>query len=173
MSTRRTEDWTSDKDTLESLYERCLEEIKRRLEQTSTLTADTFQAAAYAVRDHLIGSMGQRQDELNQVIETLVTQWKQVLAHGEQVRQRTQDSDTVQDWAEHGVSLLAHMAGTIKTLAGEVESRLQRELAYRTGTVVGTGLFFCTQCDKELRKHKTGPLPPCSRCHGTVFRRRS
>jgi hypothetical protein len=172
MPTHRTEDHTS-KDTLESLYERCLEEIKKRLEQTATLTAETFQAAAYAVRESLATSMGERQEDLNQVIETLVRQWEQVLAHGEQVRKEVQEGDTVQDWAERGVSLLAHLAGTVRTLAGEVEGRLQRELEYRTGTVVGAGNFFCTQCDKAIRKVKTGPLPPCSRCHGTVFRRRS
>jgi hypothetical protein len=172
MSTHHTEDQTSSKDTQESLYERCLEEIKKRLEQTATLTAEAFQAAAYAVRDNLAASMGEHQEDLNQVIETLVRTWEQVLSHGEQIRKEAQERAPVQDLTERGVSLLAHLAGTIKTLAGEVESRLQRELEYHTGTVVGAGNFFCTQCDKEIRKAKTGPLPPCSRCHGTVFYRR-
>jgi hypothetical protein len=171
MSHRHTEDWASTKDALESLYERCLAEIKTRLEQTTTLNAETFQAAAYAVRDHLAASMVARQEELNQVIETLVQQWQQVLTQAEPVRQQALASDTVQDWTARGVSLLAHLAGTIKTVAGEVESRLQRELEYHTGTVVGAGNFFCTRCDKPIQKVKTGPLPPCSRCHGTVFRR--
>lgn len=173
MPTHHTEDHTSTKDTFESLYDRCLEEIKRHLDQTATLTTEAFQSAAYAVRDSLATSMGERQEDLNQVIEILVRQWKQVLTHGEQVQKDLQESDTVQDWAERGASLLAHLAGTVKTFAEEVESRLQRELEYHTGTVVGAGNFFCTRCDKEIRKVKTGPLPPCSLCHGTVFRRRS
>ncbi len=173
MPTHHSEDRTSNRDSRESIYERCIEEIKQRLEQTASLTAETFQAAAYAVRDNMVTSMGDRQDDLNEVIETLVKQWQQVLTHGEQIRKDAQESDTLQDWTERGVSLLAHLAGTIKTFAGEVEDRLQRDLEYRTGTVVGVGNFFCTQCDKPIQKVKTGPLPPCSRCHGTVFRRRS
>jgi hypothetical protein len=173
MPTRRTRDQSSTRDPSEFLYERCLEEIKQRLGHTATLTAEAFQAAAYAVRDNLAAAMGEHQEDLNRVIDTLVEQWQQVLTQGEQIGQHFQQSDTMQALSEHGVSLLADLAGTVKSFAGEVESRLQRQLEYRTGTVVGAGNFFCTKCDKELRKAKTGPLPPCSRCHGTVFHRRS
>jgi hypothetical protein len=136
------------------------------------IDADTFQAAADAVRDSLANTSGVRQEDLQQVIDTMVRRWQQVLTDSEQVRHELLTHETMQTLAEHGVSLLAHLAGAVKTLAGEVESRLQRELEYHTGTVVGVGNFSCTQCDKEIRKGKLGPLPPCSRCHGTVFRRR-
>jgi predicted PP-loop superfamily ATPase len=172
MSAHHAEEHTSENDALHSLYERCIEEIKQRLEQTATLSAETFQAAAYAVRDHLAASMDGQQDELNNIIEILLKQWEQVFTHGDHVRQNVHDPDAVQVWAERGVSLLANLAGTVRTFAGDVERHLQRELEHRTGTIVGTGNFFCTQCDKVIKKVKTGPLPPCSRCRGTVFRRR-
>lgn len=171
MPTHQTDDKTS-QDSLASLYERCLEEIRRRLDQTTTLSAETLQSVAHAVQESLAKAREVRQEDLQQVIDTIVRHWQQVLTHSEQVQQEHPSSDAMQALAEHGVSLLAHLAGTVKTLAGEVESRLQRELEYRTGTVVGVGNFFCTQCDKDIRKSKPGPLPPCSRCHGTVFRRR-
>ena len=172
MPDHHAEDHTSANDTRHSLYERCIEEIKQRLEHTATLTADIFQAAAYAVRDNLATSMESHQDELNEVIETLVKQWQQVFTPGDQIRQDVRHSDTVQEWTERGVSLLANLAGTVRTFASEVENRLQRELEYRTGTVVGIGNFFCIKCDKVIKKVKIGPLPPCRRCHGTVFHRR-
>jgi hypothetical protein len=172
MSTRHTEDQTSSRDAFDALYAQCLAELKQRLEHTTTLTAEVLQSTAYAVREHFMPLMEGRQEELQHVIDTLVTQWQQILRHEPRVRQDTPAHDTLQDWSERGVSWLAHLAGTIKTLAGEVEEHLQRELEYHTGAVVGAGNFFCTQCDKDLRKVKTGPLPPCSRCHGTVFRRR-
>jgi hypothetical protein len=171
MPTHQTDEKTP-KDPLASLYERCLEEIRQRLEQTTTLSAETFQAVASAVQESLAKAHDVRPEHLQQVMDTLVRHWQQVLAHSAPMQPAGPSSDTMQALAEHGVSLLAHLAGTVKTLAGEVESRLQRELEYHTGTVVGVGNFFCTQCDKDIRKHKPGPLPPCSRCHGTVFRRR-
>ena len=171
MSSHHAEAQPSENDTIHTLYERCVEEIKQHLEHTATLSAETFQAAASAVRDHLAASMDGRQDELNDIIETLIKQWEQVVAHGDQVRRDMQAPDVVEAWAEHGVSLLANFAGKIRTFAGDVESHLQRELEHRTGTVVGSGTFSCTQCDKVIKKVKIGPLPPCSRCRGTVFRR--
>ena len=172
MSTRHTEDQTSSRDAFDALYEQCLEAVKKRLEHTTTLTAEVLQSTAYAVRNHFMSSMEGGQEPLNQAIDTLVKQWQQVLMHGNAVRQDPQVHDTLHDLTERGVSLLAHLAGTIQTMAGEVEEHLQRELAYHTGAVVGAGNFFCTQCDKDIHKVKAGPLPPCSRCHRTVFRRR-
>ena len=171
MSSHHAEEHTSKNDALHSLYERCIEEIKQRLEHTATVSEETFRAAAYAVRDYLATSMDGQQEEINNIIEILLKQWDQVFTHSNQVRQGIRDSRVVQDWTERGVSLLANLAGTVRTFASDVESHLQRELEYHTGTVVGTGNFFCTQCDKVIKKVRVGPLPPCSRCHGTVFRR--
>jgi predicted RNase H-like nuclease (RuvC/YqgF family) len=172
MSTHHTDDHTSAQDAFEALYDRCLQEILQRLEATTLVTADTIQAVSQALRDSLAKAGEVDQRDVQRVIETLSQHWQQVLAHGDQLKQDLQTQEAVQELTERGVSLLAHLAGAVKTVAGEVESRLQRELEYHTGTVVGAGNFFCLQCDKEIRKAKTGPLPPCSRCRGTIFRRR-
>jgi hypothetical protein len=127
---------------------------------------------AYIVQEQLAKTKGVNQDELRQVIDTLIQRWQEVFAGRKQTQQDFHTPEAVQALTEHGVSLLAHFAGAVKTLASEVESHLQRELEYHTGSVVGAGNFFCIQCDKQIRKVKTGPLPPCRRCHGTVFRRR-
>jgi hypothetical protein len=171
MPTDQTGDKRSE-DTLASLYARCLEEIQRLLGDTTVLTAETFRAVAYTVRDQLAQTGMVNQEELQRVIDTLIQHWREVRYGKAQGWQDVYTPATIQAFTEQGVSWLAHLAGTIKTLAGEVESHLQRELEYHTGSVVGGGNFFCLRCDKEIRKVKTGPLPPCSRCHGTVFRRR-
>jgi hypothetical protein len=170
MSSCHTEKQASD-ESLASLYARCLEEIRQRLEPAVTLTAETLQVAASAVQESLTKAGNIRQDDLQRIIDTIVTNWQQALAHHVQEPQEIRPSPTVQALTEQGMALLAHLAGAVKTFAGEVESRLQRELEYHTGTVVEAGNFFCTQCDKEIQTVKIGPLPPCSRCHGTAFRR--
>jgi hypothetical protein len=127
---------------------------------------------AQTVQETFAKTRGVNQDELQQVIDTLLQHWQEVLARGAQGRQDFHPPEAMQVLTEQGVSWLAHLAGAVKTLAGEIESHLQGELEYRTGTVVGAGNFFCVRCDKEIRKVQTGPLPPCSHCHGTIFRRR-
>jgi hypothetical protein len=169
MPTRHTEET---QDTFASLYERCLQEIQQRLRETTTLTTEVLQVAAERVRESLSRTKGVPQDDLNRVIDTIIQQGQRLFTSGEPLRQELHPHETVQAWTERGVALLADLAGAVKSFAGEVESQLQRELEYHTGTMVGAGNFFCTRCDKPLQKVKTGPLPPCSRCHGTVFRRR-
>jgi hypothetical protein len=149
-----------------------LEEIQQRLRETTALTADVLRIAAESVRESLSRTPGVSQDELDRVIDTIIQQGQRLITSGEHLWQELHQSDSVQTWTNRGVALLADLAGAVKSFAGEVESQLQRELEYHTGTVVGAGNFFCTRCDKPLQKLKTGPLPPCSCCHGTVFRRR-
>jgi polyhydroxyalkanoate synthesis regulator phasin len=171
MSTDHTGEKPTE-DSLAALYARCLEEIQRLLDHTTILTAETFRAMANVVQDKLAKTGGVNQDELRRVIDMLMQRWQEVFTSREQVRKDFHTPEAIQELTEQGISLLAHLAGTVKTLAGEVESHLQRELEYHTGTVVGAGNFFCIRCDKEIQKVKTGPLPPCSHCHGTIFRRR-
>jgi Zn finger protein HypA/HybF involved in hydrogenase expression len=42
---------------------------------------------------------------------------------------------------------------------------------WHTGEVTGIGVLECTQCGEHLHFHKSGHIPPCPKCHGTVFQR--
>lgn len=44
---------------------------------------------------------------------------------------------------------------------------------WHTGEIVGIGALICTECGEELHFHKTGHIPPCPKCHGSVFKRHS
>jgi Zinc-ribbon containing domain len=171
MPTNQTGDNRAE-DSLAALYERCREEIQRLLDHTTILTAESCRVVAQMVQEQFAKTGGVNQDELQRVIDTLLQHWQEMLARRAQGRQDVHPPAAIQVLTEQGVSWLAHLAGAVKTLAGEVESHLQRELEYHTGTVVGAGNFFCVRCDKEIQKEKTGPLPPCSHCHGTIFYRR-
>jgi len=40
-----------------------------------------------------------------------------------------------------------------------------------TGEIVGPGTLQCVACGETLRFQTAGHVPPCPRCHGSVFRR--
>jgi len=44
---------------------------------------------------------------------------------------------------------------------------------WHTGEITGIGTLVCKECGKELHFHKTGHIPPCPKCHGSVFKRHS
>ena len=114
-------DQTGDKRTeeaLASLHARCLEEIQRLLANTTVLTAETFRAVAYTVRDSLAQTGMVNQEELQRVIDTLIQHWREVR---DDKAQGWKDFHPLQRFGmllSKGFALLAHLAGTIKTLAG-------------------------------------------------------
>ena len=47
----------------------------------------------------------------------------------------------------------------------------KRSQQLRTGEVVGPGTLACDGCDARMNFRKSGHIPPCSKCRGTVFAR--
>lgn len=44
---------------------------------------------------------------------------------------------------------------------------------YRTGEITGPGTLFCDKCGEILHFHKAGHIPPCPKCQGTQFHRKT
>lgn len=44
---------------------------------------------------------------------------------------------------------------------------------YHSGEITGIGTLQCVNCGKSVRFHTTSRIPPCPKCHGSVFVRTS
>lgn len=42
---------------------------------------------------------------------------------------------------------------------------------WHTGEIVSMGVLQCTECGEQLHFERPGHIPPCPKCHKTVFRR--
>lgn len=42
---------------------------------------------------------------------------------------------------------------------------------YHTGEVCTAGTLVCASCGRSMTMHKTARIPPCPKCHATLFRR--
>ena len=49
----------------------------------------------------------------------------------------------------------------------------QTHQSYDTGTLAGTGSFYCDNCGFTVALHERDQIPGCPHCHGTTFRRAS
>jgi hypothetical protein len=58
---------------------------------------------------------------------------------------------------------------TVKLL--QMKEDAQRASTYHTGEVTGPGTLVCDQCGEKLHFHRAGKIPPCPKCHATVFHR--
>ncbi len=42
---------------------------------------------------------------------------------------------------------------------------------YKTGEITGPGVLECVQCGERLHFTRPAHIPPCPKCHGTLFKR--
>ena len=53
----------------------------------------------------------------------------------------------------------------------ELAERSEKSLEYKTGEITSPGTLTCKGCDAEMHMTKTTRIPPCPKCHKTVFRK--
>ncbi len=91
----------------------------------------------------------------------------------------SENGKQLKDWLkfdlEYAEVRLAEMfAGLADTTRIELERIAERARAvgeWRTGEITSIGTLRCKGCGELLHFDKTGHIPPCPRCHGTVFKK--
>jgi len=63
--------------------------------------------------------------------------------------------------------LCSYAGETLKDLADKTEKSLE----HKTGEITGPGTLTCKACGNEIYIKATGRIPPCYKCHKTVFRK--
>lgn len=53
----------------------------------------------------------------------------------------------------------------------ELAERSEKSLEYRTGEITSPGTLTCKECEAEMHMTKTTRIPPCPKCHKTIFRK--
>ena len=53
----------------------------------------------------------------------------------------------------------------------ELAERSEKSLEFKTGEITSPGTLTCKECDAEMHMKKTTRIPPCPKCHKTVFRK--
>lgn len=49
--------------------------------------------------------------------------------------------------------------------------KLKVDETWHTGEIAGIGTLYCVECGTEIHFHETGRIPPCPKCHATVYKR--
>ncbi len=53
----------------------------------------------------------------------------------------------------------------------DFEEELAEANEYHTGEITSPGTLVCDKCGEVLHFHEVGHIPPCPKCHATVFSR--
>ncbi len=133
------------KKTFDEALKKAREEASKAGEYTRE-QAD--KAAEYVKRD--LAAMGKQADKAKQALKEAVE--PQRVAAGMQsifTRILIGAADTLGDWAK----------------------KAEKSLEHKTGEVTSPGTLTCSECGAEMHLKATGRIPPCPKCHKTVFRK--
>ena len=158
----------SPKVNLVDLYEKMSQSLRDNLERAGSLTEEVFERAlkesqdwAYKMKDHY-------SDDINRVSEFIRRDWYEAIRFTRDRTRKSLDLDRIQAGIMGLLARLAHSAGSqLESFA----ARLNDKLTYKTGEIAGAGTLECNQCGQKLLNEKPTRIPPCPKCHSTIFRR--
>ncbi|HEC19668.1 MAG TPA: hypothetical protein ENI97_10040 [Gammaproteobacteria bacterium] len=156
-------------------YERMRERVHEFLQNTSGDIVPTLQDALESAKEQAVHLGELTKDEAERVKDYLQRDLHDAAEYVEQQR------GELADWLRFDVQLVEERIwDSLSKLVDQttVELAQLRERAnllgeWHTGEITGPGTLVCTKCGEVLHFHKTGHIPPCPKCHGTVFKRPS
>ena len=157
-------------DILGSVYEKLFEHVVSNIKSLQNMTlAELLQQSQNEVSEI---------SELSQEEADKVSDWlhRDILAISDYVRTSEHEFE---DWLGFETALIeSSMLYLLSSIADKttVELLQLKEQAtaspYKSGEYTGPGILVCDQCGEELHFHKVSKIPPCPRCHATVFHRK-
>lgn len=67
--------------------------------------------------------------------------------------------------------LFASVADRTRLELSQLATQARMSQHYHTGEITGIGTIICNACATEIHFKRTGRIPPCPKCHHTVFKR--
>lgn len=74
--------------------------------------------------------------------------------------------------ARLGAGALSSLATVLELTGNALRSlgeKTKETLTYRTGEMTSAGTLTCQACGQKVQLKKTGHVPPCPKCNGTLF----
>ncbi len=74
--------------------------------------------------------------------------------------------------ARLGAGALYYLATALEVTSNVLHSlsvKTKEKLTYKTGEMTSAGTLTCQSCGQQVQLKKTGHVPPCSKCNGTLF----
>jgi len=91
------------------------------------------------------------------------------------------ENSELRDWLRFDVEqiesrildALSLLVDQTKVDLADLAEQAQRFGEWHTGEITGPGTLVCKECGEVLHFQKTGHIPPCPKCHATIYKRSS
>ncbi len=155
-------------------YERMLERVKEFMEKTVEEEAPRLRHAIEHAREKAVELGELTREEAEKIAEYLRRDIEDAAAY-----LSSDEMQELKDWLRFDIRLIEErLADLFLSVADkatveflEFKQQLQSAVRYHTGEITGPGTLECVSCGERLHFHKTSRIPPCPKCHHTVFKR--
>lgn len=169
-----TQQDTSREEKLIHGYNRMMERVKAAMEKIGEKTAPRLRQAIEQAKEKAVELEELTEEEAERIGEYLRRDIESAADYlaSEKVQE-------LKDWLRIDAQLIEQqlldmflsVADQTKLDMLQFQEQLEEASEYRTGEITGPGALACLDCGEVLHFHKTSHIPPCPRCHGTVFTR--
>lgn len=160
-------------------YNRMLERVKAAVEHAEKDTLPNLQRHIEAAKKTAVELGELTRDEAEKIGAYIKRDVQDAAEHARQTGRE------LADWLRFDIKLIeARLAEMFALLVDRTRVELDRlgleakagaapETLRHTGEITGVGTLYCTACGQPLHFHTTAHIPPCPKCHGTTFRRKT
>ena len=158
-----------------SAYERMRERTQQFLDENTQDLLPTVLDALASAKEQAI-HLGELSKDEAELISAYLR--RDLHDAGEYIKQQRGE---LGDWLRFDVDLIEkNIWDSLSQLVDKttIELEMLKERAdqlgeWHTGEITGPGTLVCSTCGEEIHFHKTGHIPPCPKCHATVYKRAS
>ena len=156
-------------DPLAELYETLSRFFRENLERAGTLSDEAFERALHEAREQAGRLRQSYADDVAKVADSVRRDWNDAIRFTQEQTRGKLELERLQAGA---LGVLARLARSAGEQLEAFASRINQRLSDKTGEIAGAGTLACERCEQTLHFEKATRIPPCPRCHGSVFRRR-
>lgn len=157
------------KTKLEDQYDKLAKKFKELYLQGSERGREAMSAALDKAHEQLNAMEEFTEEQGKELKKFMARDLDQTLADAQKLGQEAAERLHP---ARLGAGALASMAAAMELTSQALHTmsnKARQSLSYKTGEITSAGTLTCQACKAQVHLKKTGHVPPCPKCSGTVF----
>lgn len=158
-----------DKEKLAQKYDLLANKFKELYQSGKERSSESMSEALEKAREQLT-ALGEFSAEQGQELKQyLARDLDQTISDAQKLGEEAKDKLNP---ARLGAGALASLSSILELTGNALRTlsdKTKEKLSYKTGEITSAGTLTCQTCQQEVHIKKTGRVPPCPKCSGTLF----
>lgn len=143
-----------------SRTEELMESGRKNLDEALKKASEELSAAGEFTREQSERITGYVKRDLGHAVE-----------HLNRTTETIKEAVAPQRLAAGAQSFFARILTATSEHLNEWAQKAESQLEFKTGEITSPGTLTCKNCQEELQMKRTARIPPCPKCHKTLFRK--